>query len=360
MHHTLLLAVKSYFSYSPLCATVHFCILFTSPYLKKQVCMQGPRMFLVENKIDLLLEKICWRLLTCIVIAILVIAWLPRQPGQPGSKSQPGRRRMQPGTAFVASFCQKECILNCLQAGRHLVTSGCRAGTVNEKLHMAKAEMTWDKICPAFLSTDDTEWALTLPTPFRYPWTLQPGLRKIKTDMMCTIKHITPQEQRLWAAGTLARLSTWPPCPCEVRRDPDFPLSVPHPWAEVATAMQRTREVVKERGSKVVPGVSQKQPGQCRKPWGPGQFFIAEMSFLSYEMWWHYWPFTVLKVTCSKNTKHGGTLYSYISHAGTSCTESFTWATPGKVFAPFCFLGGSCHTQGYCLQCSAVVLALHI
>ena len=87
----------------------------------------------------------CWVFLTWIVIVILVIAWLPRQPGQPhcqGSKSQPGSRREQPRTAFIASFCQRKCILNCLQAGKHLITACCRAGTEDEKLRMAKAETT--------------------------------------------------------------------------------------------------------------------------------------------------------------------------------------------------------------------------
>jgi len=119
-------------------------------------------MFQVENKNDLLLEKMCWVFLTWIVTAILVIAWLPRQPGQPhcqGSKLQSGSRRKQSGTAFIASFCQRKCIPNCLQAGKDLVTACCRAGTGDKKLGMAKAELMWDRTSPAFLSADDAEGA---------------------------------------------------------------------------------------------------------------------------------------------------------------------------------------------------------
>lgn len=100
--------------------------------------------------------------------------------------------------------------------------------------------------------------------------------------------------------------------------------------------MQRTQEAVKDRGSKVVPGVSQEQPGQCRKPWGTGQYLNDQLPFLPSKTRWQYRPSTMLKVTCSKSTKHRGILYSYISHAGTSGKESFILVTPGKLFAPFC------------------------
>lgn len=134
-------------------------------------------------------------------------------------------------------------------------------------------------------------------------------------------------------------------------------LTVPHPRAAEATVMQRTQEAVKDRGSKVVPGVSQEQPGQCRKPWGTGQYFNDKLPFLPSKLWWQYQPSTMLKVTCSKSTKHRGILYSYISHAGTSGKESFILVTPGKLFAPFCLLGGSCRTQGCHWQCSAAMLS---
>ena len=65
--------------------------------------------------------------------------------------------------------------------------------------------------------------------------------------MRGTVPHITPQEQKLRAAGTLARLSTWPPCPWDVKRDRAFPLAVPLPQALEATAMQRTQDTVEEQ-----------------------------------------------------------------------------------------------------------------
>lgn len=43
---------------------------------------------------------------------------------------------------------------------------------------------------------------------------------------MTTTPHITSQEQRHWAAGTLGTLSTWPPCPWDVRKH--LPCLTPH------------------------------------------------------------------------------------------------------------------------------------
>lgn len=61
--------------------------------------------FLVENKIDLLLEKICWSLLICIVIAILVIAWLlPGQPGQPHCRAVSHNQGAEEGSQELPSL----------------------------------------------------------------------------------------------------------------------------------------------------------------------------------------------------------------------------------------------------------------
>lgn len=105
MHDTLPLAVKSHFSCSPLRATVHFCILFASPYLRKQIGMWGLCVFQTENKNYLLLEKMCWYFfLTWIVIVVLVTAWLPRPAPLPGQHVANEQQKRAARNCFCCLF----------------------------------------------------------------------------------------------------------------------------------------------------------------------------------------------------------------------------------------------------------------